>query len=709
MEKKIYTNVIATFVACFFFLSNTKAADATAPAAFISAKQEIENMLSGKTPLSFERAIFLTENAYYNNQLPEKEFTEAIDFHIANIQTLIKANRTKTASDFQNDLRSWAATKAANYETALANYCIFTYLTDTTAFVAQNKIFLHLPYTYSHRDPLGTLDWSNTQVSNLLFSDKPQGNCFALASLFKIFSERLNSKAILCTAPGHIYIRHADENGTFFNVELSSQTFPGSGTLSVVTYTTDQAMKSGIAQRTLDLKQSVALCLIYLAKGYEQTQQTKTDNFVLQCAELAYQAETFNLNALLLKAEVLEARLLAKNKTVAQLQSDKQFLDYQKHITHLFNLGYREMPSEQKRMIIEKLRNPEMVIARYNAMQEQSKQKSFETRKATLSWGLFDEEMETKPTEVFGRTAFSSSTKKIAKFLPADTAANYPIDLIVFAWQVDPLAAKYPDMSPYSAFANNPIAFVDNDGRKVTFFGDAAAFTKFKTMIEKEFAGKVIVSMNSKNELSFTKAGKLSMTNQIYLFSQLQKYAKSGDDIQANVGGLESDFQRETIIDNYPRSFFDLHDNEVLSKSTSNVSVGANFLHFLTEQYHKQIELGLTRSDNTDDGYEESHPRGIAEEFKAGAFMLADATDMHDNTLNGKELKTTTGDDIQTFQYSLVDKDQNLVGKLTVKLTGGSILQSSFDNSGSDVGKKYEFHNSKDKAYFAKAKQILNQ
>lgn len=704
MEKKIYTNAIATFVACFFFLFNAKAADANAPAAFISAKQEIENMLSGKTPLSFERAVFLTENAYYNNQLTEKQYTEAIDFHIANIQTLIKANRTKTASDFQNDLRSWAATKAANYETALANYCIFTYLTDTTAFIAQNKIFLHLPYTYSHRDPLGTLDWSNTQVTNLLFSDKPQGNCFALASLFKIFSERLNSKAILCTAPGHIYIRHADERGTFYNVELSSQTFPGSGTLSVVTYTTDQAMKSGIAQRTLDLKQSVALCLIYLAKGYEQAHQTKTDDYVLQCAELAYQADTFNLNALLLKAEVLEARLLAKNKTVAQLQSDKQFLDYQKHITHLFNLGYREMPAEQKRMIIEKLRNPEMVIARYNAMQEQSKQKSFETRKATLSWGLFDEEMETKPTEIYGRTAFSSSTKKIAKFLPADTAANYPIDLIVFAWQVDPLAAKYPDMSPYSAFANNPIAFVDNDGRKVTFFGDAAAFTKFKTMIEKEFAGKVIVSMNSKNELSFTKSGKLSMTNQIYLFSQLQKYAKSDDDIKVRVGGTETQMlQVETFIDNYDRSFFDLHDNEVLTKSTSNMSTGANFLHFLTEQYHKQIELGLGMS-STDQGYAESHPKGIAEQFKGGGYMLADATNLNDNTLNGK-----TTSNVETFQYSMVDQNQNLVGNLTVKMVGGSILQSSFDNTGNGVGKPYEFKNTQDKKDFSKAKEIITQ
>lgn len=33
-------------------------------------------------------------------------------------------------------------------------------------------------------------------------------------------------------------------------------------------------------------------------------------------------------------------------------------------------------------------------------------------------------------------------------------------------WSVDPLAAKYPHISPYAAFANNPIIYVDNDGRE---------------------------------------------------------------------------------------------------------------------------------------------------------------------------------------------------------------------------------------------------
>ena len=46
------------------------------------------------------------------------------------------------------------------------------------------------------------------------------------------------------------------------------------------------------------------------------------------------------------------------------------------------------------------------------------------------------------------------------------TARNY--DPALGRWMnVDPLAEKYPSMSPYSAFANNPIFYVDPDGREI--------------------------------------------------------------------------------------------------------------------------------------------------------------------------------------------------------------------------------------------------
>jgi len=56
---------------------------------------------------------------------------------------------------------------------------------------------------------------------------------------------------------------------------------------------------------------------------------------------------------------------------------------------------------------------------------------------------------------------------------------------------IDPLAKKYPYCSPYVAFGNNPNVFIDPGGETLKVAGSDAARAKFKTMIEKQFAGKI--------------------------------------------------------------------------------------------------------------------------------------------------------------------------------------------------------------------------
>lgn len=440
---------------------------------FYSAKQEITGMLSGKEPLSYERAIFVMENAYRNNVISYNRFQSAIVENIELIKQLADINRNESAQDFKATLFESQDVKREKYNKALNNYAIFTYITDTTfSFVTdktsgKNGIVYHLPFQYSAEDPLASDDWKNSQVLSLLDRSKRKGNCFALASLFKIFSERLNSEANICTAPGHIYMRHADTKGICYNVELASRVFPGTGSIEVLTYTTDEATINGISLRELNLKQSVGLCLINLAKGFEHKFKTKDDNFILQCAELALQYDSLNLNAMLLKAEFLEHKIVAKNKTVAQLQVDKQFKEYEKLITHLYKLGYREMPLEMKNIIVHALRKDSVPIITKDHTPQPFKDLGIKDKRyATVSRGLFDEMHEEKPYEQYTQTVFDTKRKKISKFVKTDMLYNkYNFDPVVFAWNVDPLASKYPSMSPYSAFNNNPVYYVDPDGR----------------------------------------------------------------------------------------------------------------------------------------------------------------------------------------------------------------------------------------------------
>ena|GEM_PF-2252996 len=63
---------------------------------------------------------------------------------------------------------------------------------------------------------------------------------------------------------------------------------------------------------------------------------------------------------------------------------------------------------------------------------------------------------------------------------------------------VDPHQIKYPDLSSYCFVANNPILFVDIDGKDLVVNGDAAEFKKMKTVIEVKFSNAVIVERNEK-------------------------------------------------------------------------------------------------------------------------------------------------------------------------------------------------------------------
>ncbi len=469
--------------------------------AFHQAKAEIETMLTGNIPLNYERAIFLTENAYWDNELNEEEFSKFISFHVSGIETLIAAHKNKSISDFKSTIYSSAQQQYNMYEKALTNWAIFTYLTDTTYFIENTGIYYHLPYSYNKADPFGTQDWTNTQVNRLLYSDERNGNCYALTALFKIFSERLGADAKLVTTPGHIFIRHADDKGTQFNVELTTRAFPGTGSLSAITYTTPQAVKSGISLRTLNLKESVALTLVYLAKAYQYKFNAKADEFLLTCANTALQHDSLNLNAMLLKAEVLEAKLLLKNKSIAQLKTYPEFQYYEQLITKLFSFGYREMPKDIKTLVLNGLIGNEMPNNYKDYTPNAFEGLSYaQTRYATLSWGSLDEQMKTKPIEYYRRTAFNTATKKIEDFIEIDTINDYVVDMVVFALSIDPLAAQFPFVSPYVFVNNNPLLFVDPDGRK---------WVNYYTRFVKEKEGALIKNPNDKkliNDLKYYKA-----------------------------------------------------------------------------------------------------------------------------------------------------------------------------------------------------------
>jgi hypothetical protein len=605
----------AVLLAAFLPLKSLASADSTAKSYFYVAKQHLEGMLAGREQMSYEEAIYQIENAWWEGGIDKTSYRASLDAHTADILNLAEVYRDSMKMNPARDLLETKEQKIEKYKKALVNHAIYSYITDTLVFLKGNKLVSRQPFAYSTKDPFGTADWTNTQVVHLL--NKDNGNCFALASLFKIFSERLASDANLCTAPGHIYIRHADDKGTRFNVELSSKhAFPGTGTLETLTYTPDEATKKGIALRELDLRQSIALCLVYLAKGYEYKFEIKDDPFMLACSETALKYDDHNLNAMLLKAEVMENRLVKLNKTIAQLGTEKGFQDYQNWVAHIFSYGYREMPFEMKNIMIKGwTRDTIVTLSQQDHTPSRLKHATMkDTRYAGLSWGLFDEEIKTKPLERYSNTVFDTKKMKIVAFLKSDVLYNqYNFDPVVFAWNIDPLAHMYPSISPYAFCANSPIRIKDADGRVLVLTGDGAdkAVTQMQTAVGDFFS---VVRDKKTGIVSFLQNSNAAGKPTIQQQTAAGVFTKIADP-SGKTTSIEAVKRSSSVqVGSYDKGQVDMSDIAQFDKmknktgSPNVYSSTGKMLHEFEEQYQKQV-VGASElnSHNSGIGVENSY------------------------------------------------------------------------------------------------------
>jgi hypothetical protein len=365
-----------------------------------------------------------------------------------------------------------------------------------------------------------------------------------------LFSDRLQSDARLTITPHHIYIQNRNQRGGFYNVELASKTFPGDGTIQTLTYTTNTSILNGMAQRMLTDKEAVALNLIYLAKAYQHKYKDNTNEFLLQCADLTFKYDTLSMNALLLKAEVTENRLLAAMKingikTPAKARVNPQtkllLASYEKQLNDLYKFGYREIPKEIERNILSHIQNKE----EGNFLKDQTPN-PFASIKAkqrymTLSNGLFDEMHEAVDTIQYYHALLNTKTKKIIQLLPIEISEDYKVDPVVFALSVDPLTDKYPNISPYAYCNWNPVMLIDPNGMSAGWIKDGEGNvcwdnnTNSQAEFNTNYAGKQGYSYVSDpdNPKSYTMpdgSGKLIMNKWV---------TGKGNDLEDGIGGVD--------------------------------------------------------------------------------------------------------------------------------------------------------------------------
>ena len=114
------------------------------------------------------------------------------------------------------------------------------------------------------------------------------------------------------------------------------------------------------------------------------------------------------------------------------------------------------------------------------------KKYGFKKAPLTLSKGKYNEFFTNDEVVQIGTVRFNTQTNKVIEFLEEDTTkTNYLSDRSSIWYSVDPLAEKYPNYSPYVYCANNPIKYVDPDGRKLQI-ANAVSFAALLSSLPKD-------------------------------------------------------------------------------------------------------------------------------------------------------------------------------------------------------------------------------
>lgn len=304
------------------------------------AREKLGAMLENKITPDFISAVFLVENAYYDNVLSFDKFEKQISAY------------AKIAG--QINLNSAISYNSPDKVRIQTYYSVFTSMTDTVLVgMDDQRTDTLMPFRYDFDDIFGNGSWSKMFVTKLLATG--EGNCHSMPFLYKMICHKLNVPCHLALAPNHIYIKHRAEKGGWYNTELTSATFPIDAWLMASGYISLQAVQNGAYLDTLSEKESIALCLIDLAQGYNHQYPGNDGSFVTECCDLALQYFPDYVNAILLKAETClkQLQLLQKQYGYNQLkdvtaiaEGQAKWNEMNSLYQQLYTLGYRQMPEQ---------------------------------------------------------------------------------------------------------------------------------------------------------------------------------------------------------------------------------------------------------------------------------------------------------------------------------------------------------------------------
>ena len=191
-----------------------------------------------------------------------------------------------------------------------------------------------------------------------------------------------------------------------------------------------------------------------------------------------------------------------------------------------------------------------LCLACFVHAQDIFRQHGFDREVLTLSKGRYDEVFTNSEVVQIGTVLLNTRTNKIIKFLDEETEEiPFKAEHSSRWLSVDPLAEKYPQISSYVYCANNPIKYIDPDGREIRLAGNAAerqtTLTHLQMLTNDKLGmrsdGTVIISrMGGENSGQYLRAGS-------ELIRDLNKKGDGAKTVTISIGSVGSGNSATTV------------------------------------------------------------------------------------------------------------------------------------------------------------------
>jgi len=302
---------------------------------YYKAFEEINNMLDSNQPLNLGRAIFLIENAYYNNTLSYDDYQKTINDQVKVCNEKIREEKLNKESNL------------------VKNMMLFRLISDTLKIkpVGMERSITHYPIKYDLDDYKSEKNFDSHFVTKLMKSGS--GQCMSMPLYYLVLAEKMGAKAYLSYSPHHSFVKIQDNDGAWHNLELTCNAVLSDPHYMNSGYIKAEAIRNRIYLEPMDKKEVIAQMLSELARGYYE--KYGLDNFYLNCANTAIKHSNNHLQPLIQKAFYEErltatlAKLLqAEKPEIMQQKSPEAYKHYEKTqelYNQIDNLGYEETPA----------------------------------------------------------------------------------------------------------------------------------------------------------------------------------------------------------------------------------------------------------------------------------------------------------------------------------------------------------------------------